>query len=360
MNLLPQEAIRPIVPAVARAPAVDPQQTRLSRLDHLLRSVWAHNSFYACKWRQAGLAPAPLASLADLASFPLTTRGELLADQAARPPLGTNLTGSPANLKRFHRSSGTTRAPLLWADSPESWPWVLHCSQRLWLLAGVRPADRILFLMPFGASSGPWISYEGACRLGCACLPVAPTEADDQLHWATNFRPTVLAGKPSVLHSLAMSARAAGIPTREMGVDKLILCGVHGMSLRSSLEHGWAAECFDRYGITEAGSVAGECPAHSGGLHLLDDEFIAESVHPESRRPVPDGEPGELVLTTLGRLARPIIRYCTGDLVRLIRDRACPCGRHGSMLLGGVRRLADGLTAGRSDSPPPRPIDFPA
>ena len=286
------------------------------------------------------MADAPLGSLAGLAPFPFTTRDELIADQIAIPPLGTNFTSRPAELKRFHRSSGTTRAPLLWADSAESWQWAMQCSQRLWQLAGVEPSDRVLFLMPFGASSGPWIIYEGACRLGCACLPVGPEEPDEPLRWLTTFKPTVLAGKPAVLKSLAVAAEAGGFPPRELGVHKLILCGAHEPSLRLSLEQSWGGECFDRYGLTEAGSVAGECTAHSGGLHVLDDEFIAESIDPESGNPVADGEPGELVLTNLGRLARPIIRYRTGDLVRLERDRECACGRHEAMLLGGVKRMA--------------------
>ena len=357
MKLLPQEDTEPLLRAVPHPRAFVREEARLSRLNHLLREVWVHNSFYARKWRQVGLTTASLASVAELASLPLTTRDELLADQSAAPPLGANVTCPPGDLNRFHRSSGTTRAPVLWADSPESWQWVLQCSQRLWQLAGVQPSDRVLLLLPFGASSGPWIIYEGACRLGCPCLTVSPAETDEQLHWVTKFKPGVLAGKPSVLHSLATSARAAGISPRRLGVAKLILCGIHGMSLRSSVEHDWAAQCFDRYGLTEAGPVACECAAHSGGLHLLDDEFIAESIHPESDLPVPDGEPGELVLTTLGRLARPIIRYRTGDLVRLVRNRVCPCGRRGPMLLGGVRRMSEGLTASHCDSSLPRPKD---
>ena len=318
--------------------SLDPEQSRLAKLNHLLGDVRATNSFYCRKWRLAGVVDAPLASLAGLALFPFTTRDELVADQTAAPPLGTNLTCRPAELKRFHRSSGTTRAPLLWADSAESWQWVMHCSQRLWQLAGVQPSDRVLFLMPFGASSGPWIIYEGACRLGCACLPVGPAASDEQLRWLADFKPTVLAGKPAALQSLAAAAKAGGIPPRELEVRNLILCGAHDRSLRLSLEESWGAGCFDRYGLTEAGSVAGECTAHSGGLHVLDDGFIAESIDPESGSPAADGEPGELVLTNLGRLARPIIRYLTGDLVRLVRDRNCGCGGHGAMLLGGIIR----------------------
>jgi phenylacetate-CoA ligase len=316
------------------------ERVQLEKLNHLLKEVWTGNRFYARKWRQASVAPKRLSALADFASFPLTTRDELLAGQTAAPPLGMNLTCLPADLKRFHRSSGTTRAPLLWADSAESWQWVMQCSQRLWQLAGVGPADRVLFLISFGASSGPWIIYEGACRLGCACFPVGPAEPDEQIRWMKEFKPTVLAGKPGVLEPLALAAKTRSVSARDFSVRRLILCGAHDATRRVSLERPWGAQCFDRYGLTEAGSVASECTAHPGGLHLLDDEFIAESIDPDSGQPVPDGQLGELVLTNLGRVARPIIRYRTGDLVRLVRYRECACGRRGAILLGGVTRRA--------------------
>lgn len=311
---------------------------QLAALNQLLDAVWTGNLFYARKWRSVGVTVAPLESLSDLATLPFTTRTELIADQSAAPPLGTNLTCEPSALIRFHRSSGTTREPILWADSAESWRWVMHGSESLWRLADVRFSDRVLFLMPFGASSGPWIIYEGACRLGCACFPLGLVELEEQLRWLASFKPTVLAGKPSVLLALAEAVRASGGRPAELGVKKLILCGSHDAALRTSLEQAWAAACFNRYGLTEAGSVAGECTAHSGSLHLLDDGFIAESIDLDTGNPVTDSEPGELVLTTLGRTARPIIRYRTGDLVRLVGEHECACGRSGPFLLGGVSR----------------------
>jgi phenylacetate-CoA ligase len=154
-----------------------------------------------------------------------------------------------------------------------------------------------------------------------------------------SFEPTIVAGKPSVLYSLAVEAENNGASPAQLKVKKLILTGEFSPRLRGSLEELWMAECFDRYGLTEAGSVASECTAHSGGLHLLDDEFVAEAIDLDTCQPAPDGEPGELALTNLGRVAQPIIRYRTGDIVRLVRQRQCSCGRSGVMLLGGVARL---------------------
>jgi phenylacetate-CoA ligase len=283
------------------------EQALLKTLNRLLGEVWENNPFYTRKWRQAGVRSIRVSTLAGLDFFPLTTRAELLADQGDAPPLGTNLTGAFGDLKRFHRTSGSTGAPMLWADSAESWQWVMHCSQRVWQLTGVQPIDRVMFLMPFGLSSGPWIIYEGACRLGCACIAAGLPGLEEQLRWLENFEPGALAGKPSVLQALGLAAKTKGTSPRDFGVRKLILTGERSLPVRESLEQLWGAECFDRYGLTEAGSVAGECAAHPGGLHLLDEELIAECIDPDTGEPTPDGGLGELVLTNLGRLARPII-----------------------------------------------------
>lgn len=314
---------------------------QLAKLNHLLNEVRERNPFYRQKWKQAGVPLQPLDSVESLANLPLTTREELVADQTAHPPLGTNLTYPLSAYKRFHRSSGTTRAPVFWADHEPSWQWVLHCSRALYLLAGVQPGNRLFFALRFGPSSGPWIIYEGACGLGCACLTSGSSDPAEQWAWIKKFQPNVLVGKPTQLIALGEWAGQSKTAPQSLGVRKIISTGepgAHMPSTRSQLERLWQAECFDRYGLTEAGSVAGECAAHCGGLHVLEEEFIAEVISPDDARPVPDGEWGELVLTNLGRLGRPIIRYRTGDLVRLFRSGHCACGRTGAVLMGGVRR----------------------
>jgi phenylacetate-CoA ligase len=314
------------------------EQNQLARLNQLLAQVSELNPFYSRKWRLAGVSSAALKSLDELGKFPLTTRAELLADQLAVPPLGTNLACAPRDVKRIHRSSGTTRAPILWADTKESWESVRSGSEKLFRLADVTPSDRLLFIMPFEDFSGPWIIYEGACQLGCACFTAGNAEAAEQLRWLKTVGPSVLVGKPSRLAAFVATAEAASVSPQGTGVRKLILTAEPSSHLRTQLERQWNARCFNRYGMTEAGSIAGECGAHSSGMHLLDEEYVAEVIDPITREPLPDGEPGELVLTNLGRWPRPIVRYRTGDHVRFIRHFECPCGRSGTFLQGDVTR----------------------
>jgi phenylacetate-CoA ligase len=144
-----------------------------------------------------------------------------------------------------------------------------------------------------------------------------------------------------MLFRLTESARENGLNPADFRIEKIISFGKDGFSIATIREHVekiWDAECFDRYGMTEAGSIAGECEAHPGGMHLLESEFIAEVIDPETCKPMKEGELGELVLTNLGRSSRPIVRYRTGDLVRLVRDHQCSCGRQDARLLGGVTR----------------------
>jgi phenylacetate-CoA ligase len=317
---------------------------QLERLNHLITTVGRNNPFYADKWRRAGLLPRTLHCLSELTNFPFTTRAELVHDALEYPPLGHNLTWPASAYQRLNRSSGTTNAPIYWADDAQSWQWVVQCSRDLFALAGLKRSDRIFFIAPLGASSGPWIMYEGAKSLGCTYAISGTLDVRTKLLWLKTFKPTVLIGKPEQLFALGAAAVEMNIDRARSGIRKIICAGRPGGGIpdtRRMIESAWDAPCFDRYGLTEAGSVAGECEAHPGGLHLLDSEFIAEVTDAMSGLPVADGEQGELVLTNLGRIGRPIIRYRTGDRVRLLHNYECRCGRTGCLLTGGIERTVE-------------------
>jgi phenylacetate-CoA ligase len=163
---------------------------------------------------------------------------------------------------------------------------------------------------------------------------------NEAYHWLTSMHPNVLVGKAEPLQMFAMAIRAHGLSPAVAGIERVIMTGEGssiGSSVRKELERDWDAPCFDRYGMTEAGSVAAECIAHTGALHLLDDEFIAEVINPMTHDPLEDGQFGELVLTNLGRIDRPIVRYCTGDRARILRDHRCSCGRVSTVIPGGIQ-----------------------
>ncbi|MCS6859200.1 MAG: hypothetical protein NZT92_02630 [Abditibacteriales bacterium] len=165
---------------------------------------------------------------------------------------------------------------------------------------------------PFGPSLGSWVMRAGASRVGCLCFASGAVPLEEQLLYLRRLVCNVLVSKPSQVLSLASAAEALKMPQEDFRVRRIITVGARGGSdpaVRQHIGDFWRAEVSDRYGMTEAGSIAGECLAHLGGLHLLDDEFIAEVLEPGSETPVPEGATGELVLTNLGRIGSPLVRY---------------------------------------------------
>lgn len=340
--------------SAVRAPGAHRQ---LQALNGLLVEAWRRNAFYRETWRRHGLGPQPLGSWDGLGEYPLVSRDDLAADQRDHPPLGRNLMHPLEAYHHVHRSSGTSGVPMYWPDTLWSWEWLAERSEALHRLSGIGEEDRVVFLGQRGAAMGPSVIHEGLLRLGCTTDGLEPVADDRETTWLLERRPTVVVGKPSQLLRLALRLAQWGLEVERLHVRLLLAVGEPGGSdpeLRAELAELWGAEIHDRYGLTEAGPVAAECPAHPGGMHLPEEGFIAESVDPRTGEDVPDGEEGELVLTTLGRIASPIIRYRTGDLVQLVRSFRCGCGRTGVFLAGGVRRVR------QLQVPPTRKARWPA
>jgi phenylacetate-CoA ligase len=319
------------------------RELQLHKLNRLLNDVWERNPFYTHKWCEMGVPHHHLESLEQLADFPFTTRDELLQDQRLTPPLGTNFSQPLHHYKRIHRSSGVASPTLYWADTAANWRWVLHCTQTLFLYAGVEPRSRLFFALSFTNGSRSWTLYEGACQLGSTCFTGGDTDIKTQLSLLRQFAPDTLVAGPERLHELAQTAFENGMSPAKLGIRRIISFGRVNWSFESVRSHArdvWKAEAFDRYGMTEVGPVAGECCAHPGGMHLLETEYVAEVIDPNNGKAVEEGQPGELVLTNLGRIGRPVVRYRTGDLVKLNRSSRCPCGRTEALLMGGITRVS--------------------
>jgi phenylacetate-CoA ligase len=313
----------------------------LERLNALLHAIWEGNAFYKARWLEAGLTPGSVASIDDLAKYPTLRKADLLADQAAYPPYGSSFTFDQARFTRIHRSSGTTGRPLLWLDDEASWQALLRSSVSAYRMAGVSPSDRLFLSARFGPSLGPWLLRSSAYNLGCLCIAPGEIPIAQELQLLRDLCPNVLVGKPGKIHSLAQAAMAAGNSPQSFGVKKIITVSEPGGSeheIRGRIESAWDAECFDRYGMTEAGTIAAECTAHPGGLHMLDEEILAEVLHPEEDVSMPDGAEGELVLTHLGRIGQPIVRYRTGDRTCRRRHPGCCCGLLDSTLISSITR----------------------
>lgn len=315
-----------------------PDDTQLDALRRLL-AMLPDSRFYRNKL--AGIDPA-VASLDDFSRrFPFTTKQELIDDQLAAPPYGTNLPFPLAAYTRFHQTSGTTRAPLRCLDTPESWSWMVESWKVIYQAAEVVAADRIYFAFSFGPFMGFWLAFDAAQRMGCLCIPGGGIGSQGRLQAMIENSATVLCCTPSYAIRLAEVAAVEGIDLRRAGIRKLIVAGEPGGSIPSTrrriMELWPGARVFDHHGMTETGPVTFECPVQAGTLHVIESAYIAEVIGAAEA-----GAPGELVLTPLGRTGFPLLRYRTGDLVRAV-SVPCACGHGGLSLQGGILGRTDDM-----------------
>jgi phenylacetate-CoA ligase len=332
---------------------VDPTLETMSREDlaayqwqrftRILPGVAAGNPFYGNKWKAAGVDdPRAIADWAAFRRLPFTTKSELSGDQERHPPFGSNLTFPRDRYIRMHQTSGTTGRPLRWLDTAESWDWWQRCWMFVYRAAGVGAGDRVFFAFSFGPFIGFWAAFDAARRIGALAIPGGGFDSTLRLRLLEETRATVLVCTPSYALRLAEVARAVGIDTQHLPVRVTIHAGEPGASIpatRRRIEAAWGAACIDHTGLTEVGATGFTC--HAGRLHLNESEFVAEVIDPGTGTWASAGE-GELVLTNLGREGSPVVRYRTGDRVRLVEER-CECGRTFARLDGGIIGRADDM-----------------
>jgi phenylacetate-CoA ligase len=322
------------------------------RLAQLLRGIHGRNAFYTRKLDAAGIRVDALRFPEDLSTLPLTTKAELIADQAAHPPWGTALSEPIERYTRYCQTSSTTGQPLRWIDTNDSWQWMLDCWKTVYRTADVGPGDRVFFPFSFGPFLGFWTGFEAGCQMGLHCVPGGGMSSRLRLATIDAVAATVVCCTPTYALRLADVAEAErpDHPLSESSVRMLIVAGEPGGSIpptRERIEQRWGARVFDHHGLTEVGPLSFECREAPGFLHLNEGEYICEvldftGARSESPEPVSDGERGELVVTNLGRMASPVIRYRTGD-VAVWRSAPCPCGRTWARLEGGVLARADDM-----------------
>jgi phenylacetate-CoA ligase len=316
-----------------------------TKLTLLLEGLFEHNQFYTEKMRDAGVAPDDIHSLEDLTRLPLTTKDELVEAADAFPPFGSNLTFPAGAYTRIHQTSGTTGRPLKVVDTEESWDWWGRCWGYVLAGAGVTAGDRVFLPFSFGPFIGFWAAVEGAKQVGALMIPGGGANSVQRLHLIDELGVTAMCCTPTYALRLAEVARIEGVDISRLPVETIVLAGEPGAfipAIKRRIEATWEASCFDHAGASEVGAHSFECEAQPGGTHVIETEFIVEVLDVATHQPAPPGEQGELVITNLGRLGFPAIRYCTGDLVRLNTD-PCVCGRTFARFEGGVLGRADDM-----------------
>ncbi|MGE5195029.1 MAG: phenylacetate--CoA ligase family protein [Deltaproteobacteria bacterium] len=297
----------------------DLERYQSARLAALLAEILPRNRFWRAKFAAAGVTPADIQTPQDLRRLPFATKAEILADQAAHPPYGTNLTYDFSQYSRLHQTSGTTGVPLRWLDTPQSWEAILGNWRQLFGLMGLRRDDRLFFPFSFGPFLGFWAGFEGANRLGNLCIAAGGMSSPARLNLLLENRATIVCCTPTYALRLAEVAAEQKINLPASPVRAILVAGEPGGNIpatRRRIEAAWGGQVVDHWGMTELGPLAIESLDEPGGLYVLETECIAEIIDPLTSQPVPTGTEGELVITNLGRLGSPLIRYRTGDRVR--------------------------------------------
>ncbi len=319
-----------------------------SKLAGLIAQTYNKNPIVTTKLDSAGATPTDIGTLEDLSRLPFTTKAELLAAQADAV-LSTNCTFDESAYERIHQTSGTTGEPLRVFDTAQSWDWWGHCWGYVLSGAGLTADDRLFVPFSFGPFIGFWAALGGARRIGALMIPGGGRNSSQRLQLMSDLGVTAMCCTPTYALRLAEVAREEGFDLSTIPMSKMIHAGESGASIpatKTRLESAWAAPCYDHAGASEVGAHSFGCQAQTGATHLIDAEFIAEVIEPGSDQPVTPGQEGELVLTNLGRAGFPVLRYRTGDIVK-IDESPCSCGRTFTRFAGGVISRADDMVVVR-------------
>ena len=333
------------IPAAEALPRHAIEADQAARLGKLLEFIDGRNPFYTKKFARAGVRVADLDLPQDLRRLPFTTKAELIADQDTAPPWGTAMCEPIDRYTRYNQTSSTTGRPLRWLDTAESWQWMLECWKAVYRGARVGSGDRVFFPFSFGPFLGFWTAFDAATQIGAHCVPAGGMTSEVRLRLIDELRPTVVCCTPTYALRLVEVARDTGASLAGSSVRVLIVAGEPGgsiVSTRRQIEEGWSARVIDHHGLTEVGPISFECWESPGSVHLNECEYVCEVLDPETGASAADGERGELVVTNLGRMGSPVVRYRTGDLVIRVSER-CHCGRTLARLDGGILSRLDDM-----------------
>ncbi len=329
------------------------------RLNQMLDELRGRNPFWSTRLEQAGLGAGPVESLEQWRALPLLTKSELVADQNTHPRYGTNLTYPITSYVRLHQTSGTTGRPMYWLDTTASWNWFMECWTQIYQLVGLRADDVLAFPFSFGPFIGFWAAFEGGVRRGNLCLAMGGLSSEIRLRQIIEHQCTVVCCTPTYALRLAEVARKEGIDLGRSAVRAIIVAGEPGGAVaetRARIEREWGARVFDHWGMTDLGSLGIESETHPGSLTVLETESIAEVIDPTTGVPAQPGQIGELVMTNLGRIGQPVLRYRTGDLVKASLEASA--GGDGLLRLeGGVLGRSDDMLIIRGNNVFPSSVE---
>lgn len=299
------------------------RELQLSRLRAVVERAYSRVELYHNRMDELGVRPEDLSSVDDITRLPFTFKTDL------RDTYPFGMFASPMHeVVRLHVSSGTTGKPIVVAYTREDVDVWTSVMVRSFAACGINHGDIIQNAYGYGLFTGGLGAHYGGEALGATVIPISGGNTDRQIMVMKDFGVTAICCTPSYFTHLMERAGELGVDIRALPLR----VGVFGAepwteSMRRHVEMESGIQAFDIYGLSEiiGPGVAIECPVHDG-LHVFEDHFYPEVIDPVTEQPVPDGEEGELVLTTLSKTAMPMVRYRTRDITAMLPG-TCPCGR---------------------------------
>ena len=317
------------VPGITRE---ELEALQVERLRDTLRTAYESVPHYRHAFDAAGVHPDQLSTLQDLARFPFTTKADLRENY----PYGM-FAVPRERVARVHASSGTTGRPTVVGYTQadlDTWSELMARSIRA---AGGRPGDVVHVAYGYGLFTGGLGAHYGAERLGCTVVPVSGGMTERQVQLIVDFGPRVIMVTPSYFLAILDEMDRQGVDPRSTALE----VGIFGAEpwtdeMRRAVEARSGLRAVDIYGLSEVmgPGVSQESGETQDGLHVWEDHFLPEVVDPVTLEPVPDGERGELVFTSLTKQAMPVVRYRTRDLTRLLPGTAFPAFRRMEKVTG--------------------------
>jgi phenylacetate-CoA ligase len=326
-------------PAAETMPREDLLALQLQRLRAVVENAVTNVPFYRKSFAEVGVAPGDVRTHADVARLPFTTKTDL------RDHYPFGMFARPrSEVVRVHASSGTTGNPTTVGYTRSDIDVWGDLIARTLAAGGIKPGDLLQNAYGYGLFTGGLGLHFGAERLGCTVVPISGGNTERQLKIMRDFGATALSCTPSYAMFLGDAARDRGLRPEDLPIR----VGFHGAEpwtneLRLQIEAALGIDALDIYGLSEMGGpgVSFECLCKSG-MHVNEDHYLAEIIDPDTLQPLPYGEVGELVFTTLSRQAQPLIRYRTRDLCSLDAT-PCACGRTSLRMTKPIGRSDDML-----------------
>jgi phenylacetate-CoA ligase len=297
---------------------------QLERLKKTVRHCMS-SPFYKKRFEETGLSPEDIQTLDDIRKIPFTTKQDL------RDTYPFGIASVPLReCVRLHSSSGTTGNPTVILHTQKDLDeWANQVARNLWMV-GARPEDVFQNSSGYGMFTGGLGFQYGAEKVGMLTIPAAAGNTRRQIKFMTDFGTTVVHAIPSYATRIYEVMQEEGIDPRRDTKLRILAIGAepHSHEQRLRIEEMLGVKAYNSFGMSEmcGPGVAFECKEQNG-MHIWEDYYLVEIINPETLEPVPDGELGEMVLTTLNREAMPLLRYRTRDLTRFLPGE-CPCGRH--------------------------------